>query len=324
MDGRDRDRRTGEAHRRRQLEWLSERHAGGEIPDGAASRAARVSRQSRRRDDSHADAIGHGGQRHVDRPSIRPISPTTSFSFATSKRRGWVRRAISVVKKRNGFHERTIREIDDRRARHRHRRTARRIPGRSHGRADLCRQSREAAWKRPRCRNRATRSGLDELCVLACRPPRRTASRSRSCSRASGFAAASPGRCRALRSTARRAGVVVIAEEALVADSALLVERIRAQEVWSDLPIIVLSRAGLETAALADDRSAAGQRQRRRTAGPHVDARDVDSLRACAHAARQYQVREHLAQQEEAQRAIREAEQRFRCSSRTSRTTRFS
>ncbi len=25
---------------------------------------------------------------------------------------GWVRRAISVVKKRNGFHERTIRELD--------------------------------------------------------------------------------------------------------------------------------------------------------------------------------------------------------------------
>jgi len=25
---------------------------------------------------------------------------------------GWVRRAISVVKKRNGYHERTIREID--------------------------------------------------------------------------------------------------------------------------------------------------------------------------------------------------------------------
>jgi circadian clock protein KaiC len=25
---------------------------------------------------------------------------------------GWVRRALSVVKKRNGFHERTIRELD--------------------------------------------------------------------------------------------------------------------------------------------------------------------------------------------------------------------
>ena len=26
--------------------------------------------------------------------------------------KGWVRRAISVVKKRNGYHERTIRELD--------------------------------------------------------------------------------------------------------------------------------------------------------------------------------------------------------------------
>ena len=42
---------------------------------------------------------------------------------------GWVRRAISVVKKRSGKHERTIRELDMNEKRHRHRRAARGFQG---------------------------------------------------------------------------------------------------------------------------------------------------------------------------------------------------
>ena len=105
-------------------------------------------------------------------------------------------------------------------------------------------------------------------------------------------------------------GTVVIAEEALVADSALLIEHVRAQEMWSDLPVIVLSRSGREPVALTKT-------------VPHLNISVVErpvrtstlvsmirsSLRARG---RQYQVREHLAQLQETERAVREAEQRFR------------
>ena len=124
--------------------------------------------------------------------------------------------------------------------------------------------------------------------------------------------------CRVLPSTAAlcdalrgAAGVVVIAEEPLVQDSELLVERIRAQEVWSDIPVIVLSRAGLESAALAEivprlgNVSVIERPVRMSTLVTLISS----SLRART---RQYQVRAHLAQQEEARRTIQEAEQRFR------------
>ena len=124
--------------------------------------------------------------------------------------------------------------------------------------------------------------------------------------------------CRVLPSTAAlcdalrgAAGVVVIAEEPLVQDSELLVERIRAQEVWSDIPVIVLSRAGLDSAALAEivprlgNVSVIERPVRMSTLVTLISS----SLRART---RQYQVRAHLAQQEEARRTIQEAEQRFR------------
>ncbi len=105
-------------------------------------------------------------------------------------------------------------------------------------------------------------------------------------------------------------GTVVIAEEALVAGSALLIEHLRAQDMWSDLPVIALSRPGREPIALTE-------------VVPHLNISVVErpvrtstlvsmirsSLRARG---RQYQVREHLAQLRESERAVREAEQRFR------------
>jgi PAS domain S-box-containing protein len=106
-------------------------------------------------------------------------------------------------------------------------------------------------------------------------------------------------------------GSVVLAEEALLADAGMLIECIRAQQVWSDLPIIVLAPAGRESVALAQLLSQLGnvtviERPVRTTTL-------VSLLRSSLRArSRQYQVREHLAQQENAQRVIREAEQRFR------------
>jgi PAS domain-containing protein len=106
------------------------------------------------------------------------------------------------------------------------------------------------------------------------------------------------------------AGTVVIAEEALVYDGAPLIERLRAQHVWSDLPVIVLSRAGREPVALAEIITQGNFSVIER---PARASTLVSLIRASLRArARQYQVRDHLAQQEEARRALGEAEQRFR------------
>ena len=124
--------------------------------------------------------------------------------------------------------------------------------------------------------------------------------------------------CRVLRNLAAAceamregAGTIVIAEEALVDDAALLIERIRAQEVWSDLPILVLSPSGresMELAALIPQLGNVSVVER-----PVRMSTLVTALRSSLRArARQYEVREHLGKQEEAQRVIRDAEQRFR------------
>src|ERR1700729_615955 len=63
--------------------------------------------------------------------------------------------------------------------------------------------------------------------------------------------------CEVLRSMAdvcaaigEGAGAVVVSEESLIADHNQLAECVRMQPVWSDLPITVLSRSGIETPTL--------------------------------------------------------------------------
>jgi PAS domain S-box-containing protein len=114
--------------------------------------------------------------------------------------------------------------------------------------------------------------------------------------------------CRAIGSAA---GALVIAEETLV-DHAGLLECIRVQPVWSDLPVILLSSSGgAESPTLAEivpQLGNVGVVER-----PVRMSTLVSLVRSSLRArGRQYQVREHLAQQEHAQKAIREAEQRFR------------
>ena len=108
------------------------------------------------------------------------------------------------------------------------------------------------------------------------------------------------------------AGVLVIAEETLAPGYQGLVECIRVQAVWSDLPVLLLSSsARSESATLAEivpllgNVSVVERPVRMSTLVSLVRS----SLRARG---RQYQVRAHLAQQEQAQKAIREAQERFR------------
>jgi signal transduction histidine kinase/ActR/RegA family two-component response regulator len=102
------------------------------------------------------------------------------------------------------------------------------------------------------------------------------------------------------------AGTLILSEEAVSEDGAVLSMSLVDQPVWSDLPIIVLSRSGREPMSLPEMLAHLGNVSvierpvRTSTLTSHVRS----SLRA-RH--RQYQVREYLSQQEHAQRIIRDS-----------------
>lgn len=101
------------------------------------------------------------------------------------------------------------------------------------------------------------------------------------------------------------AGLLIVCEEAVMADGAQLLACVQEQAVWSDLPIMVLSRSGRESLALTElmvrlgNVSVVERPIRTSTLLSLVRA----SLRARE---RQYQLREYLLQQEQAQQTIRE------------------
>jgi signal transduction histidine kinase/ActR/RegA family two-component response regulator len=104
------------------------------------------------------------------------------------------------------------------------------------------------------------------------------------------------------------AACVLVSEEALTANPDLFLACMKDQPVWSDLPILVLSRSGAESAALAPILGDLGnvsvvERPVRMTT---LVSLLQSSLRARD---RQYQVREHLIERARAEAALREAEQ---------------
>jgi len=107
------------------------------------------------------------------------------------------------------------------------------------------------------------------------------------------------------------AGSVIVPEEALIADSAPLLRCVAAQQMWSDLPIIVLSRSRGESSALAQIIPHLGNVS---VIERPVRTSTLLSLvrSSCRARQRQYQVRGYLHRQDLSQRAIREAERRYR------------
>jgi PAS domain S-box-containing protein len=107
------------------------------------------------------------------------------------------------------------------------------------------------------------------------------------------------------------AGTLIVSEEALLAGATALLACIADQPVWSDLPVIVLSRSGRESMTLAEVIPRLGNVTvvERPIRTSTLIALVRSTLRARE---RQYQVREYLAEQEQAQRVIRDAEHRYR------------
>jgi PAS domain S-box-containing protein len=117
-----------------------------------------------------------------------------------------------------------------------------------------------------------------------------------------------PRLCRAQRDGA---GLLIVSEESLLDDAGELFACVAEQPVWADLPVLVLSRPGHESQALVSILARLGNvsvvERPIRTSTLITLVRS--SLRARD---RQYQVREYLVQQQEAQRTIREVERRYR------------
>lgn len=112
------------------------------------------------------------------------------------------------------------------------------------------------------------------------------------------------------------AAAVVLPEEMVLADdSRLLAHVVASQPVWSDLPIIVLTRSGIESPAGAKALATLGNVTLLER--PARISTLVSLVRAALRAReRQYQVRDHLAEQFKAEQALRVARDEAQAASR--------
>jgi signal transduction histidine kinase/ActR/RegA family two-component response regulator len=102
------------------------------------------------------------------------------------------------------------------------------------------------------------------------------------------------------------AATLLISEEAIAASPTELVTCISSQPVWSDLPVIVLSRSGRESVALPRILSGLGNVSV--IERPVRTSTLVSLVSTCLRAReRQYQVREYLLEQEKAQQRVRDS-----------------
>ncbi|HET8697242.1 MAG TPA: ATP-binding protein, partial [Gammaproteobacteria bacterium] len=104
------------------------------------------------------------------------------------------------------------------------------------------------------------------------------------------------------------AAALIVSEVVLLEHADDFVAALMPQPVWSDLPILVLSRSGHESAALAGIMARLGNVSV--VERPIRTSTLVSLVRSCLRAReRQYQMREYLLRQARSQRALREAQQ---------------
>ena len=154
---------------------------------------------------------------------------------------GRVRRAISVIKKRTGAHEDTIRESASDRPRDHAGRAADRLPGRAARRPDWARSPLQRSWSGGQCERRSIRTGAD--------PGAARARRRGGHGDAGGGGLGADDRPRTSRLVERldrRApGFAVVTEEALRTGGPPPAGGLdRRQPEWSDFPFVLLTQRG--------------------------------------------------------------------------------
>src|SRR5581483_3850061 len=115
---------------------------------------------------------------------------------------------------------------------------------------------------------------------------------------------------RACRAIEQGAGVAVLSEEFLFPEQVgPLADTLAGQPPWSDFPLVVLTRGGADPASAAWALEALGNVVLLER--PVRVAALVSAVKAALRARhRQYQLREHLAQRQQAEEALREADKR--------------
>lgn len=108
----------------------------------------------------------------------------------------------------------------------------------------------------------------------------------------------------------RGAGILLVSEESLLTEPDLLVGTLRAQPVWSDLPLVVLSRSGTESPALARIMSQLGNFTMLER--PVRVSTLLSVIRSTLRAReRQYQMRDHLLERERTAEALRQSREQL-------------
>ena len=258
-----------------------------------------VSRAGRRRDHPHRRASGAHRQRHAC-AGRRELPRRLGGPLRYFEARGEVRQAISVMKKRGGPHERTIREFRLAADGVRVGDAAARFPRRAHRRAD-----RGAAGA---AEHGLTSAASLEQRVLILAPTAKDRMLTCEIMTRAGVACESFSSLDALcAALAQGAGALLLPEESL--DGGIdgpLGRYLAAQAPWSDLPILMLARPGAASKGVAEAMEQLGNITvlERPTRIAALVSATRTALRARQ---RQYQIRDHLAQREVAEQMLRQS-----------------
>ncbi len=222
--------------------------------------------------------------------------------------RGEVHQAISVVKKRSGARADHPRLSVGGRPPQR-RATAAQFPRRAHRSADRGGGGRPVA-RRETLVTEADRERLEQR-VLVLAPTGKDAALTQSVLNRAGVACVESANleqvCDQLNAGA---AAVLLAEEAVTPDrGGCLAEWLDRQPPWSDLPVLVLTRPGADSAAVAQAMDLFGNVTVLER--PTRVAALVSAVRTALRARhRQYQIRDHLAERARTEAALRDADQR--------------
>ena len=218
--------------------------------------------------------------------------------------KGEVRQAISVIKKRGGAHERTIREFQMANGRIRVGEPLRDFRGDSYRGTDIRRSAGYATWSED-CVTEGGRERLEQR-VLVLAPTSKDAHLTRSVLERAGVICVC---CSTLDQVTEEleagAGAVLLAEEAVSPETkSSLTKWVAGQPPWSDLPVVILARVGADSASVAQAMDLLGNvtvLERPMRVAALISAVQT-SLRARR---QQYQAREHIVERERAEAELR-------------------
>ena len=251
-------RRRDQDRRDRQPQRLSGGDAGGELADPAHARIAAISEPPGAA--TFMTVAQHGLVGDMKAPVDVTYLADTVILLRYFEALGTVRRAISIIKKRTGAHESTIREyrIDSRGLTIGE--PLERLPGRAARRSGLCRREEAAAGGAITVKPGAS----SERAVILAPTGRDAAVAAALIGEAGYYANVCSDLAALLREIEGGAGLAVIADEAIkTADLRGLVRWLNGQPSWSDFPIVLADPPGRRSGAQSGCGAArTGARQR--------------------------------------------------------------